>query len=160
MQNAIHIFFRFLLLLLIAAAPVLIATSCSSEDDLNAIFNGKTWYITGARINGQELTGDQLKSLYTNADAYRILFTSSTFSGALAPGSTINGTWSADGKDKTFQMNFSTANYVEAATVSNLIYNILRYATTYSGDENVLKIQQDSDNFVRLSIQRTTASTY
>ena len=153
-----RIFLNFILLLVIALLPTLIATSCQSEDDIEAIFNGKTWYITGGCINGTNISGNDLKSLYTNDNSYFITFASATFGGVLVAGSNIGGTWKANGKDHSIYLNFQQAENVTMSALSNNIYNVLKNAQHYSGDVNVLKIMQDNYNFIRLSAKKTTNS--
>lgn len=128
----------------------LLFTACQNEDDVEDIFVGRTWYIVGATINGQQYDGDELKELYAQADSYHLTFSINSFSGILVAGSSLNGQWSADGKHHTLTIQVKNANNVEASTVSRNIYNVLRNVTTYSGDVNNLIIQQDSQNFIRL----------
>lgn len=138
---------KFLLLCLL---PLLL-WNCESEDDVNEIFNGHTWFITGATVDGTSLTGDEIAALYTNTSSYYLTFSASTFSGVLVTGSIVNGTWSADGGDHSISMTFATATNATATSLSSAIYNILRQATSYSGDSNNLIIKQDSRNYVRFS---------
>lgn len=124
-------------------------TGCSNEDDVSDIFVGRTWYITGATINGQSIDGDELKELYTNTDSYFLTFALQTFSGRLVAGSTISGTWTVDGKDHTISLQVSQAYNTDASVVSRNIYNVLRNAATYSGDTHQIIIYADKQNFVR-----------
>lgn len=145
-----RILFKFLLLFLIVLFPVLIATSCSNSDDLDAIFYGKTWYIHGVTINGKKVVSG-IKEIYEHPGTYQINFTSSTFNGTLASGSTVSGNWKADGKEHTFHMDFIQDTGVNNTELSANIYQILKNATSYSGDVNILKISMDKNNFIELS---------
>ena len=91
-----RIFLNFILLLIIALIPSLLATSCQNEDDIDAIFNGKTWFITGGCINGTNITGEELKSIYANSNSFFLTFSASTFGGVLVAGSNVSGTWIID----------------------------------------------------------------
>ena len=131
--------------------PVLIITSCENEDDIEAIFNGKTWKITGAAIKGQTINGEELKQLYTSEQAYTILFNAGTFVATFAPGSSVSGTWKANGKKQTFSVNVTESTGVNATELSESLYAIFRSAKKYSGDVNILKISSDNGNYIRLT---------
>lgn len=133
------------------SALALCLAACSNEDDINAIFVGKTWQITSATTEGETLNGEEIKELYAHTGAYYLIFTASTFTGALVSGSSIAGKWSADGDTRALRLNFTTAQQVSASDVSKTIYDILSNATAYAGDENTLYIKQDSRNYVLLS---------
>ncbi len=132
-------------------ALLTVAVSCDSEDDIDEIFIGHTWKITGATINGQGLESDDITALYTTAGTYELTFSASTFNGTLVAGSSISGSWSADGHDKSFSMHFSKAENTTTPPLTVNLYNILRQSTSYDGDSHVLRIKQDSNNFVRLT---------
>lgn len=134
---------------IIFALIVLAVASCDNEDDIADIFVGRTWYVTGATVNGQSIDGDELKEIYSQADSYHLTFTTTAFSGCLVAGSTLSGTWTADGKNHTISLQIKDAANVESSTVSRNIYYILRGATSYKGDVNELRIYKDSQNFVR-----------
>lgn len=127
----------------------LATASCDNEDDISDIFVGRTWYITGATVNGKSIDGDELKEIYAQADSYHLTFTATAFSGCLVAGSTLSGSWTADGKHQTISFQIKDAKNVESSTVSRNIYYILRDAASYKGDVNELRIYKDSQNFVR-----------
>ena len=134
---------------------VCLLASCDNEDDIDDIFVGKTWYVTGATINGTSISGDDIKSLYVSPSSYMIYFSSdNTFSGILAASSNISGKWTADGKKQKMTMTFSKAENVNSSTLSSNIYNILKDATSYSGDVNNIQIKEDKKNFVRFTNNR------
>jgi len=153
-----RVFLNFILLLIIALIPSLLATSCQNEDDIDAIFNGKTWFITGGCINGTNIKGDDLKSIYANANSYFLTFSASTFGGVLVAGSNVSGTWKADGKDQSIFLNFQSESNVNLSPLSSNIYNILKNAKYYSGDVNVLRISQDDYNYIRLTSNKNTSN--
>lgn len=126
-----------------------LCASCSNEDDVDDIFVGRTWYITGATINGTSIDGDELKELYANPDTYYLNFAVQTFSGRLVAGSTLSGSWTADGKNHTITLQVSQASNTDASVVSRNIYNVLRNAKTYSGDTHYIILYADKQNYVR-----------
>jgi hypothetical protein len=144
-------FIQYILFLLVILIPVLIVTSCENEDDIEAIFNGKTWKITGATIQGKTLNGEKLQQLYTSEDTYAITFNAGTFSAVFASGSSVQGTWKANGKKQTFVVDVTKQSGVNATELSSQLFTIFRTATKYSGDANVLKISSDSFNYLRLT---------
>lgn len=133
------------------ATLTLCLAACSNEDDVNAIFVGKTWQITSATTEGETFNGDEIKELYSQTGTYYIIFTASTFTGALVSGSSIAGKWSADGDSHDLRLSFTTAQQVNASNVSQTVYDILANATSYAGDENTLIIKKDSRNYVLMS---------
>lgn len=153
-MNNIHIN-KILKVFIMLSICVVVFTSCDKEDDIDDIFVGKTWYVTGATINGNSLTGDEIKQLYVSPSSYMIHFSSdNTFSGTLVAGSHISGSWDADGKRQKISMHFTQSENVNQSTVSSNIYNILKDAATYSGDVNNIQIKEDKKNFVRFTSSR------
>lgn len=151
---AIHYIFINILSLVFLFVSNMLA-SCNKEDDINSIFAGKTWYITGATINGSVINGELLKELYVSPSSYFIQFSSdNTFNGVLVAGSSIAGTWNANGKKNTFSFHFSKSTDVNNSSLSNNIFNILKDASSYNGDENNVIIKEDNQNIVRFTINR------
>lgn len=132
----------------IVAFTMLSVIGCSEEDDVEMIFADKQWKITGATINGVSLN-NEVKELYANP--YYIKFTQSTFTAELAEGSHLSGTWHADGKHKTINLNIANNNLTDKTLLSRNIYTIIKSATHYSGDANVTKIHKDADNYIILN---------
>ena len=127
-------------------------SSCSQEDDLESIFTGKTWKITGATINGSSIVSDEIKELYSASESYQLYFTNTSFSGILASGSKIEGTWKADGGSRTINFHFNTVVGESSTPLSIKLYHVLQNLTSYTGDSHNLQLKQDKDNFVRLSV--------
>ena len=147
-----HIFLKIILLTLLALSPVILSTSCSKEDDVDEIFRGKTWYITGGCIEGKVLN-TEVKELYTSPDSYYITFGETTFTGKLAADTFISGAWKANGKDRTLSITIDEFSNPSGNVLSAQLQNVLRIAHGYSGDANILTIEAGTQNFIRL---RTT----
>ena len=148
-----NIFLKILVLILIALAPVIISTSCSKEDDIEEIFMGKTFYISGATVNGKALN-DEVKELYENLDSYYITFNETTFNGKLDSQCSFSGYWSANGKKKTLIMHIDKFENTSSSSLTDKLYGILQHVTSYSGDANVLSIKADDQNFIRLRLTK------
>lgn len=133
---------------------LLLLSSCAKEDDVQAIFEGKTWYVTGAVINGQSIDGAEITALFASQETYLLRFSSTTFTGILASGSSLAGTWSADGKHQTLSLKIQQADQVNATTLSRNLYNILNSATSYSGDTHILYIKADNKNYIQFDVSK------
>ena len=91
---------------------VAFSVSCDTEDDINSIFVGNTWYVNGFTINGKSAGGDEIKTLYADANAFSIYFSSSnSFNGMLSTGCTISGNWVANGKNQTIAFSFKNPHW-------------------------------------------------
>lgn len=119
---------------------------------MTAIFVGHTFHITSVTADGSTLNGDNIKELYSSDNSYYITFAGSTFTGALVAGSSIAGRWTADGDSHAFSLSFTTATQASASTLSATILSILQNATAYSGDQNNLRIRQDANNHLLLTL--------
>ena len=129
-------------------------SSCSREDDLDEIFVGRTWYMNGAKVNGLKLNSE-IKQFYTDAgeSAYYISFMSGTFQGALSAGVTFAGTWSADGKKQTIQLNVTTKP-ATTSTFDKQIFNIISSASSYNSGADFLQMDKDDNNYVMFGSSR------
>ncbi len=126
-------------------------TSCDSDDDISEIFNGHRFKVTGITYNGQKAISD-VSQFYESDNTYYIVFNSLTFQGVLQAGTIIEGTWKADGDSRSFSMTFSnTTDLTGANAMCNNVYNVLRNATSYSGDKNIIRIIKDKDTYIELS---------
>ncbi|MBQ9640892.1 MAG: DUF4847 family protein [Bacteroidaceae bacterium] len=147
----------FALMLMTVATCAVCITSCKREDDLSEIFEGKTWYITSAYIQGRPLGGNDLKTFYASETAFLISFGKETFTGTLSDGNTFSGTWEANGKTQQFHLNIQN-EAMPSATLDRFIYNTLKRAVRYEGDANILKLYEDDANFISLSSKRSPES--
>lgn len=134
-------------------------TSCKKTDDIDQIFTSKTWYMTSGMIQGQPITGENLKKFFTSDKTYVLNFGSGALSGALSAGLSLNGAWAADGKTNDMKLQFTGSPTAENPFDSNLL-NILRNVVRYSGDENIVTLYADGDNYIGFSSKRSAQSEY
>ena len=127
-----------------------VVAACSSDDDIDEIFIGKTWYMSGGKLNGVNFSQDDLSSLYVNKDSYWIAFTNSTFNGRLSAGTSFSGTWTADGKHRTLKLNITSAENCDAIVLDRNIFQILKNVNRYKGDANIIEIFSDDDSYINL----------
>lgn len=139
---------RLLQTALITAFAVILTAGCSKEDDIDEIFIGNTWYVRSAMLNGTSLSQKEMNSLYDSDDSYWIYFDQTTFSGKMDAPSSYSGTWSVDAKNGDISFHITSEVNMNANTTSRTIYTIIKNASYYKGDSNVLRIYMDKDSYV------------
>lgn len=140
---------------LLALTVMLLApTACNNEDDIDEIFVGKTWYMTGIVINGTT-SSEETKNFYkdTNANCYYITFSSSTFQGKLSSGVAFSGTWQANGKNQTITFNLKEKPSPDALFDKQLI-NILSNVHSYSSGAEFMHLSDNNQNTIRFGTMR------
>lgn len=131
----------------------LLAISCAPVDDIDEIFVGKTWYMTGGRLNSQDLN-KEVKTFYESGkETYKIHFQENVFTGTLSTGKTFTGRWNADPKSRNLSM-IITKDAETNSTFDRNIYTVLKGIRYYEGDSNYLIIYSDKDNYIRLNYER------
>lgn len=139
--------------LIIFIAVSLLAVSCAPVDDINEIFVGKTWYMTGGRLNSQDLN-KEVKTFYeAGTETYKLHFQDNIFTGTLAAGKTFSGRWNVDAKSRNLSMTI-TKEAETSSTFDHNIYTVLKGIRYYEGDSNYLIIYSDKDNYIRLHYER------
>ncbi len=137
-------------------AAILLLSSCKKSDDIDRIFEGRTWYMMNGVIQGTKVPNNTNKEFYTSSTAtYFVFFGSGTVNGVLSSGISFSGTWTADGKDQTLQLNIN-GDMTNATAFDREIYNLLRNTKRYTGDENTITIYSDDVNFISFSPQRSS----
>jgi len=132
----------------------LLLMACSTDDDINEIFMGNRFKITGLTYNGQKTVKD-VKEFYEVNDTYWIAFSQSTFTGVLQPGMKIEGTWNANGSNRALSIDITSPRNAEGASdICSKVFSILKNATSYSGDKNVIQIKRDNSSFIELSSEK------
>jgi hypothetical protein len=131
--------------------------SCSTEDDVDTIFESGTWrvvnYFTKADWNkgkGQPVytvTDNNLKVLNT----FTVVFNKNgTLTGSVQNGE-ISGKWTANGKDRTVRI---TIDKVPSSSLNRTFADALENAVYYRGDSNYLMLgPEDKQTFVQLTHQ-------
>ncbi len=133
--------------LLIATLLPLFLFSCNNEDDVREIFSsGQTWHWVGNFVtnNGEshnvtpQQTPEELKSIATDKNSYIL---SLREDGSLVgKGKTVNftGTWSADGKSRTFQCSI-TPN-ISPVGLDKVFIESLQETRYYKGDTQHIEL--------------------
>lgn len=120
----------------------LVMSACDSGDDLTEIFMNKTWKLSFFTEGG---------TLTDAKDGYNIQFYENTFAATTPTGAEIVGYWEADNESRDFrcsQVRVSKGNISNDATATKM-EQILRNATSYSGDANVLIISQNTTTYMQ-----------
>lgn len=124
--------------------------ACSEEDDVDAIFMGKTWKLTTIMQNNKSIyepaSSEQKEISESSEDSYILMFSGDTFSGKTLSDA-FHGTWSVDGKKQAISFVFkNTPN--PSGEVSKKMIEILQNATNYKGDTKTLTIRQASGPYL------------
>ncbi len=133
---------------------LLALTACNKEDDIDEIFVGRTWFMTGIVINGTT-SSEETKNFYkdTDANCYYITFSSDTFQGKLSSGVAFSGMWQADGKHQTITLRLKEKPSPDVLFDKQLI-NILANAHSYSSGADFLHLNDNNQNTIRFGIIR------
>lgn len=142
--------FKIIIFFILAILSTSCLTGCSSDDDIEDIFMGKTWYMSGGKLNGADFTKDQVSSLYVNKDSYWIVFGKGTFSGKLSEGTNFNGRWEANGSSRALKIEISSSLNCEETPLDANIFRVLKNANRYSGDSNILEIFSDDNSYINM----------
>lgn len=125
---------------------------CNDTDDVAAIFTGKTWKLNYITEDGKhdmfdfwetEAARKQSMNELNNKGTYNINFEgvaegdniSGMLKGTLISNSSLEGSWSANGKSNEFRASVSAANTGGDALAKNFLEG-LNAATSYEGDTN------------------------
>ena len=134
--------------------------SCKNEDDLDKIFQGRTWYMTGGVIQGKPISGELLKTFYKGDNLYCVSFGENTLTGTLSAGTTFSGEWQADGKKQTMSLTIPHGISSASTFDEDLYNNVLKRVTRYKGDENIMSLYADDYNYINFDSRRTAESPY
>lgn len=130
-------------------------TGCSNEDDIQEIFANKKWKVVYTAYTSnwddpndfvrQETYMDDIKDM----NAYVVYFGTDviTITGKTA---VWKGTWIANGKDRTIQINIQQKNNDGTTPSEKEFMNRVANARYYKGDANILKLfLADKQNYVQ-----------
>lgn len=130
--------------ILIMSVALFAVATCNTDDDINAIFRGQTWYLTYIQNGDARITLD-------NKQPYSIDFKNDNFTVTTPLGATINGKWQAKGdKSHSFTCkSITTSGNVSGDSIAEKMYRIIGNAKSYSGDTNWLHIIQDKNTYMQ-----------
>lgn len=134
------------ILCLLCALPFL--WGCT-EDDIDEIFVSDTWYVVNYftkadwnKRNGEPLykqnNKDDFESLKVISTFTLIFNENGTFEGTMQ-NARFNGTWDADGKERTVHLSIQ-GNPNLSSRYNKQFIETLKEATYYQGDSNVLML--------------------
>lgn len=131
-------------------SAIWICNSCNDEDDIKAIFVGKTWKLSNYYTTTNWKDDDDRKPVYTfpegkdaleainTAGKYVITFSEKTFA-AQGGDNNFSGTWEADGKKNTLVFHI-TSSTSPSSKLSKDFFEAVKNAGYYRGDANIIKI--------------------
>ncbi len=134
--------------------PLLLG-GCTTSDDVQAIFTGKTWkmtYISTDNGQGWYNFSDLTPADYevwtpkTGSKSFTISFTGSendhVISGTFTGSGSVSasGKWNANGESQKFGAKVESSNVTAGGKIGAKIIEILKTADKYSGDEDNLFI--------------------
>ena len=136
-------------LILYLTTALFALTACSNEDDIDEIFVGKTWYMTGIVINGTT-SSEETRNFYKDADAncYFITFSSDNFQGKLSSDVNFSGTWEANGKHQTITLHLQQKPNPYHLFDKQLLH-ILASVKSYKSGADFLHLNDDNQNTIR-----------
>lgn len=131
----------------------LLMAGCNDSDDVSAIFTGKTWKLNYITVDGghemfnfwgsdEAARKQSYQELNTKTGSYNLTFEGTpegnringTVRGTSIAGSSLEGTWSADGESNDFRAAVK-GNHGNDQLAKNFLEG-LNAATSYEGDTN------------------------
>lgn len=133
---------------LLVTCICLLLAACTQEDDISEIFaSGQRWHWSSSYVTedwdkegAPTLTFDESATVnaVTNRDAFIVTFSpDGTVKGA-GQHFTFNGSWTAEGKDRTMEMRLTPSS--TPAGLDKVFFDQLRQARFYRGDARLLKL--------------------
>ena len=125
------------------AAMLFLVVACDKNDDINAIFRERTWYVTFVKEGNT--------TEYSKGKLYSIEF-KNTLTATMPNGATIKGNWHADGggSHSFYCRNLNKEGKITGDIVAEKVWDILNKAESYEGDTNWLQIIQDKETYIQL----------
>lgn len=124
---------------LFLSAIMAVMVSCDKNDDINAIFRERTWYLTYVQSGNTR---------YDNkGKLYSIEFRNDKFIVTTPNGATIKGVWFADGGGShTFYCrNLEKSGELWRDDIATKMFDIFKKAESYEGDTNWLQIRTEDN---------------
>lgn len=138
-----------ILKLFIVLSILFVWMGCSSEDDVEGIFVGKTWcvnYMFKADGKTAAFTDEEKEMIDGNRENYCIVFGQETFN-VKSGDYTFGGKWSVDGKKHTINFMID-GNVVPPNSVSRKIADVIKEAVKYEGDYDQLRIYTSTNTSI------------
>jgi hypothetical protein len=132
--------------------------SCSTEDDVDTIFESGTWRMVNyfTQADWKKGTGKPLYTGVTNSNLkviseFTLVFNKNgTLTGTVQNG-TLSGKWTAEGKNRTVHITVSS---VPSSSLNRAFVEALENAVYYKGDSNYLMLgPDDKQSFIQLTHQ-------
>lgn len=136
------------LLMLFVVLCSSIFSSCSNEDDVSLIFNGKYKITVYCFNNGVDNVKN--KQLNKNKSVFHLTFTQGTFVGVLDEGTTIEGTFKVNASSREIHFDRVSVRPENQTDLAVQITKLIKDATYYSGDCNVLQLHVNGETFITL----------
>ena len=140
--------FIYLLTLVVTTVLSAVLSSCSEEDDVSLIFSGR-YKISEYCYNGK-VGREETSQLNHSKSVFYIVFSQGTFVGTLDEGSTIEGTFKVNSSTREIHFDRVSVRPNDSSSLATLITKIIKEATYYSGDCNVLQLHADGETFITL----------
>ncbi|MBQ4277959.1 MAG: DUF4847 family protein [Bacteroidaceae bacterium] len=142
---------RHYLYIVISLMLMCAALSCDKSDDVSEIFTHHEFKITGITFDGIKVV-KEVSEFYAGDGVYWLTFSEQALHGMLQADIAIEGNWHADGNGRTLTISLSRPTTTDGMSeLCRKVYGILRDATAYSGDKNVIRIYKTSDTYIDLS---------
>ncbi len=145
------------MLLMFSLLPLL--SGCDNEDDVVGIFTGKTWKLS--RLTNKDSNRQFYSGLWQDEKAeeksrealkaegnFTLNFEGTELDGELMGttvngqgiNSSVNGTWSADGKSQSLSLNLKISGSAESDALAKAFISGLQNVYKYEGDANSLTL--------------------
>lgn len=157
---------------ILLTALFLLVSSCNNEDDVVEIFTGKTWKMSRLTDHGKnppqfyqgiwqtDAEKNRSMELLNLEGNFEVVFEGSEVDGEVngtqvriqGVRSTATGTWQANGKDNTLQIQFQKITGTETDPLAKAFMAAMRKVFKYEGDINQLTLYYEENNHITRKI--------
>lgn len=139
------------ILYLLLLLPLL--SGCNNEDDLEAILQSGTWNVANLFTTTNWNDNNKYTPIYTEGsdiEAFNkmaIIFQADgTLTGTLSNSASFQGTWRADGGDRTMLINISRTTGNVNERLNKAVLDHLKEVRYYKGDSGMLQLATEGKN--------------
>lgn len=139
------------ILYLLLTLPLL--CGCNNEDDLETIFQSGTWNVANFFTTTNWNDDNKFTQLYkepNEIEAFNKMAIDfkedGTITGTLSGGTSFEGTWRADGKERTLTINISRTTGNTSERLNKAVLDHLKEVRYYKGDSGMLKLASEGKN--------------